>query len=284
MNVLNKRFWTDLWWLLLYVFAGMVITILLARLIVGLDGVLMLHLLQWGQTLIGFLVPSVLWVLLYKREPIARTMHLKWPGWKPMMLTLVLMVVSLPVMDAFSVMSQHLPFPEPIAEWAKNNYKLQLITTKVLLSVDGIGGWLELVMLMCIGTALAEEGLFRGALLRCMTSDAAKEGRRQRFLISLLVGLFFSTCHFELYGFLVRWFLGSLFVYLVFWTKSIWPGVLAHALNNLWALIEMKNALNEGIDLMEAPSTTDMVGMIGVAASAVVTIALLWLLRRECRS
>lgn len=200
-----------------------------------------------------------------------------------MVLTLVLMTVSLPIMDAFSAMSQHLPLPGPIAEWARDNYELQMITTKELLNVDGFGGWLELVMLMCIGTAIAEEGLFRGALLRCMTSDTANEGVRQRFVICLWVGLIFSACHFELYGFLVRWFLGSLFAYMVFWTQSIWPGVLAHTLNNLWALIEMKNALDEGIDLMEAPSATDVVGVTGVAVSAAATIAVLWLLRRECR-
>ena len=73
--------------------------------------------------------------------------------------------------------------------------------------------------------------------------------------------------------FIPRWLLGTGFVYLVYWTGSIWPSVIAHAINNLWALIEMK----------EAPKMLEHFEAVSVCVSVVLMVLVLWLIYRECQ-
>ena len=60
----------------------------------------------------------------------------------------------------------------------------------------------------------------------------------------MIVGLIFSLIHMEFYGLIPRWILGTCFVYLVYYTGSIWPSVLAHAINNLYALMQYKGVID----------------------------------------
>ena len=56
-------------------------------------------------------------------------------------------------------------------------------------------------------------------------------------------------------------------------TGSIWPSVIAHAIKNLWALIEMK----------EAPKMLEHFGAVSVCVSVVLMVLVLWLIYRECQ-
>ena len=243
-----KRIMTDLWWLLVYAFVGILVVmgISLGLMTLG-DLTLSLHLVQWTQTLLLMIVPAVLWVKLHKRERVAEVMRMQWPGWRPMVWTLVLMTVSLPMvswLEDVGTMACERLLPDAVNEWARQMLDEQEATIGVLLAMDGFWGWLELIMLMCIGTAIGEEMMFRGAVLRCFLPTGGEEGKpvtKGRWIgAAVWVGLIFSVCHGDLYGLIPRWVLGSAFVWLVYQTRSIWPGVLAHALNKTCALIEMK--------------------------------------------
>ena len=262
---MKRKFWTDFFWLLVFAFAGAIIVVLAMIPITALThGTLMLHIVQWGQTLLMMLLPAILWTILYKKERVSVVMHTELPSWKVVGLVVVLMIVSLPALDALASVCESLPLPEPLGSWAKNNADAQQLTIDTMLDVSGLGGWFELIMLMCIGTAIGEEWMFRGALLRCF------KGYNKHWA-AVFVGLLFSVIHLEAYGFIPRWLLGTCFVYLVYWTGSIWPGVIAHAINNLWALIEMK----------EAPKMLEHFGAVTVFISIVLMVLILWYIYRE---
>jgi hypothetical protein len=262
---MKRKFWTDFFWLLVFAFAGAIIVVLAMIPITAFTkGTLMLHLVQWGQTLLMMLLPAILWTILYKKERVSEVMHTQRPTWKVVGLVVLLMIVSLPALDALATACESLPLPEPLGSWAKNNAEAQQLTIDTMLGVSGFGGWFELIMLMCIGTAIGEEWMFRGALLRCF------KGYNKHWA-AVFVGLLFSVIHLEAYGFIPRWLLGTGFVYLVYWTRSIWPGVIAHAINNLWALIEMK----------EAPKSLEHFGAVTVFVSIVLMALVLWLIYRE---
>lgn len=110
----------------------------------------------------------------------------------------------------------------------------------MMLGVEGLGGWLELILLMSIATAIGEELTFRGALLTLFQRYSSCN----KHVIALIVGLIFSLIHMEFYGLIPRWILGTCFVYLVYYTGSIWPSVLAHAINNLYALMQYKGLID----------------------------------------
>ena len=241
---MKRKFWTDFFWLLVFAFVGTLIMVLAIIPISALTrDTLMLHLIQWGQTLLIMLLPAILWTIIYKKERVSEVMHTRMTSWKVIALIVVLMIVSLP---------------------AKNNAEAQQMAVDTMLGLKGVGGWFELIMLMCVGTALGEEWMFRGALLRCF------KGYNKHWA-AVLVGFLFSLIHLEAYGFIPRWLLGTGFVYLVYWTGSIWPSVIAHAINNLWALIEMK----------EAPKMLEHFGAVSVCVSVVLMVLVLWLIYRE---
>ena len=262
---MKRKFWIDFFWLLVFAFAGAIFVVLaMVPISMKTQGTLMLHLVQWGQTLLMMLLPAILWTMLYKKERVSEVMHTRLPSLKVVGLVVLLMIVSLPALDGLASFCESLPLPEPLSTWAKNNADAQQLAIDTMLDVSGLGGWFELIMLMCIGTAIGEEWMFRGALLRCF------KGYNKHWA-AVFVGLLFSVIHLEAYGFIPRWLLGTGFVYLVYWTRSIWPGVIAHAINNFWALIEMK----------EAPKMLEHFGAVSVFVSIVLMVLVLWLIYRE---
>lgn len=281
---MKKQFWTDLWWLMVYAFVGLLLVCGAMLAIMGLtQGTLAMHLVQWAQTVLLMILPPALWVKWYKKERVCETLRLRMPAWKPMLWAAVLMTVSLPWLSAVESGTAALCdawLPEALRLWAKDMLSEQEAAIAILTDVQGVAGWAELIGLMCIGTAIGEEMMFRGALLRCFLQPEADGGVRRSISPSRLfwtacwVGLAFSAIHMDLYGLVTRWLLGALFVYIVYWTGSLWPAIAAHATNNLWALIQMK----------AAPAWMERLeGVVPVAISILLSAAVLvwWVRKRE---
>lgn len=274
-----KRFWIDLWWLMLYAAAGVMVVVLSMLLLAPwVKGTPLLHLVQWIQNLFLMLLPAVLWVRWHKKERVPSTMRLRWPGWKLMGLVALLMVVGAPALDAMAEACERLPWPDVVMHYAREMHHDQELLLGMLLDVHGFWGGLELVALMCVATAVGEEAMFRGALLRCFLPAAGREAQTpaerpaggRMLSVALWVGLIFSVCHGDVFGFVPRWVLGALLTLLVWRTGSLWTGVLAHAMNNLWALMGMKYAPQ----LADVLPSGAWVWMVSLAAG----VAVAWLI------
>jgi hypothetical protein len=75
--------------------------------------------------------------------------------------------------------------------------------------------------------ALSEELFFRGVLQNVLI-DCFKNKH-----VGVWVGaIIFSAFHLQFYGFLPRILMGAYLGYLLVWTGSLWPGIIAHFLNN----------------------------------------------------
>lgn len=247
------------------------------------------HVLQWTQNLVVMMLVPLVWmrlVLLPDRNPSAtgwadawRTLGLARVEWRPMLLAFCLMLAAVPLFDVLEVASYRCPLPDGLRSYCETEFLMNQAVIVQVLQPGGIWGWLELVLLMCVSTALGEEMLFRGALLQCFQQYTSLN----RHAIALLVGLIFSLIHFELYGLLPRWVLGTLFVYVVLATGSLWPAVVMHATNNLIALINYKLQLHRGVALADVlPSERSYTfSWPMVVLSAVTSVLLLWLLLRS---
>ncbi len=266
---MKSMFWKELLRLLLFTLGGILLTMLLMAVMLAVSGssVTLLHVTQWGQTLFMMALPPVLWAKFYLHEPVANALNLWRPRWEWMVLTFCLMVVSVPLMDQLSVWNAQIPLPGELQAHAEQQRATNNAVLEKMLNVDGIGGWTELILLLTVGTAVGEELMFRGGLLRCFRHTKLSKGS-----VAVLIGLIFSLIHFDLQGLLPRWILGTLLVYLVWWSGSIWPAVLAHAVNNLMALLSAK--LNGVDDYM---AMTDW-GWGMLTLSAVLTCALLYIM------
>lgn len=94
-----------------------------------------------------------------------------------------------------------------------------------------------LILITAVGLAapVAEEFFFRGVLQRGLMKKDQQSGWLTPTAAIVSTGFIFSAFHLDPVGLVARWELGVLFGYLAWRTGSIWPGIGAHAANNLIA-------------------------------------------------
>lgn len=119
---------------------------------------------------------------------------------------------------------------------------LQIAITKMLalkpetgliepLTAGSVGAFLWIWFAVALLPAITEEAMYRGFI---QTATVQKWGLG----IGLVVASFiFSFAHLEPAGFLSRIGMGLWFGYLFWRTGSLWPGAVAHTLNNTWGVI-----------------------------------------------
>jgi len=98
-----------------------------------------------------------------------------------------------------------------------------------LLQVEGPGRLLWLLVLLAVTPAICEEVLFRGALLQ---GTVHRLGARRAILLNALVFGVFHVSAESVYRVLPTLWLGLLLASVVWWTRSLWTGVLMHLVNN----------------------------------------------------
>lgn len=235
-------FWTQLWVLLVWIFVGFLLTMgamfalnpMVSSL--GMSQVANMHLVQWFQTIFVCIMPALIFCKL-RKETLADGLRLKAPErWSQVLVGAAIALVLAYPMDWLGDAIKAMPFwPESLRATAQEQEVQQKQILSILLSPDGLSGWIELVMLMSIATAIGEELLFRGAMLRCFRQQTG-----YNHMAAIVVGLVFALIHFDMYGVIPRWIMGTVLCYLVMWSGSLWPAIAAHAVNNLIALIDAK--------------------------------------------
>ena len=95
----------------------------------------------------------------------------------------------------------------------------------------------------------------------------------------ILGAIVFSAIHFQFYGFVPRFVLGLLLGYLAYVSRSLWPSILLHFINNGTTVVAMF-LVQRGVidvDIDEIGSTNIYLTIL----SALATIALLVLAWRK---
>lgn len=126
-----------------------------------------------------------------------------------------------------------------------------------------------------VAAPVAEEFFFRGVLQHCL-----EEAGLKRWLFIGIAAVIFSGFHFDPVGFVARAELGVVFGWLFFRTRSIWPGMMAHAANNAITTIawfatgteELEKAGAGGVSAKDAAQVGIwmVVGLIALAGLAAV--------------
>ncbi len=280
------KFWSRFWLLLAYAGVGLLVSLSLFVVFSfvtqmvdsGAHVLLGMHVVQWAQNILVMMLMPMLWmVTVWYRDRLVvgnrwraalGQLGLLRTDWRMMFLVVLLSVCSIPLMDAVEVACMNFPLPEAWRAALDGQYAESQRQIAYMLQPTGVCGWIELVLLMCVSTAVGEEIMFRGALLKCFTGYT----RLNAHVVAWTVGLIFAVVHLDLIGLVPRWLLGALFVYLVYWSGSLWPSILAHLLNNLWALYSYKTA--DPAELLQ-PASECSFGPVLIVMSALLTVLLL---------
>ena len=238
---MEKSFWKELWLLLIITFLFLIILgifFFIELIITGgaaIDDVFSLHIVQWLQTILVMFLPPIIWYKWRVKQNPFVDFGFSRINWKFVFFAVIFVLISIPAFEVVALLSSYIPLPASIEtafeEAALQNFDIM----GKLLSPDGFFGWLEVILLVSIATAIGEETMFRGALFKCFGFT-----NLNLHWIAILTGLIFAIIHFEPAGFFIRWILGSMLCYFVVWSGSIWPAIIAHAVNNLCAVIQFK--------------------------------------------
>jgi uncharacterized protein len=147
----------------------------------------------------------------------------------------LIMILLIPFINYTAEINQKMNLPNFLSgleNILKNAEKDAMDLTEAFLTVKSFGGLLINILIIGLIPAIGEELMFRGIILRFF-SDWTKNIH----LGIIISAVIFSAIHMQFYGFIPRFLMGTVFGYLLIWSKSMWFPVAAHFVNNSFAVI-----------------------------------------------
>lgn len=182
---------------------------------------------MWILQILGTTLPIFLTPFIFAKaivgEPAAYLRLNTRFNWLLLVLVIVVMFLSMPLIEWLSDVNASFNLPQSLRDYEQEVNK----TMNKMLEMNSVWQLLANIFLIALLTAIVEELMFRGALQTILLRWTGN------IHAAIWVGAaLFSAMHMEFSGFLPRMALGVIFGYLVAWSGSIWPAILAHFLNN----------------------------------------------------
>ncbi len=159
----------------------------------------------------------------------------KIPGSLFFILAGLLIIIILPFTNLLTDINESMQLPEILAPVQDFFSEKEMQMEKIMQSSLNVRGVIALIvnlLVIAVIPAIGEELLFRGVFQRLFIALT-----RNLHLGIFITAFLFSALHLQFLSFLPRFVLGMLFGYMVYWSRSLWPAILAHFLNNSLAVI-----------------------------------------------
>ena len=236
------------------------------------------------QDIILFIAPAIISSIFITRLPADFLQLRKFPSLKFITLTLLIIVLSIPLMNFIVHCNQSITFPDALKNFESTLISMELENQKninILLGFDSTSSIINLIIsILIVGvlTGLSEELFFRGALQNIFRTKPMSI--HSAIWITAVI---FSALHFQFYGFIPRVLLGAFFGYLALWSGSLWLPIIAHAFNNTMVVISTW-AINENVknfDINKIGTEFTIESYILIAISAIATFLGILILYRH---
>lgn len=234
--------------------------------------------LQVIQSVCVFILPCITCSYLWADQPWKWLRLTSLPHFWPIILTVLLFICGIPFINLLSHLNEQLRLPEFMADieaWMQASEANAGNLTEQFLQDSTFAGLLFNLFVMAICPALSEEVLFRGTLQPLLGE------KRHPHIAIWSTAILFSATHMQFYGFIPRMLLGAMLGYSVFWSGSLWLGIIGHAVNNGMAVVSyfMANRKHYDTNYMDQIGTGDSL-WLGIV-SGICVGALLYALRRS---
>lgn len=235
-----------------------------------------LKIAQAVTVLIVFVAPSFLMAFLLQRNGIrSLQLHVP-PALSTFILVVVLMIAALPLINWMAELNNHMQLPASMAgleEWMKASEEKLKKLTEMFMSDTTVGGLVLNLFVVAFMAAVSEELFFRGVLQKVMI-DATRNAHVGIWVTAAL----FSAIHLQFYGFLPRMVLGAVMGYLFLWSRSLWVPILAHFVNNGFAVViawlMARKEIAADADTVGAQSDEMMFTIISIAIFIALMLAI----------
>jgi membrane protease YdiL (CAAX protease family) len=190
---------------------------------------------QAMQTIGMFIIPALVLAFIFGQK-ISRYLKLESGNhFQGIIFSAFAMLFLIPFINLTAEINQKMVLPEFLSgleQMMQTAEKEAAGITEAFLNVGTLSGLLINVLIIGMLPAVGEELLFRGILMR-LFSEWSKNVHLGIFISAMI----FSTIHFQFYGFLPRFIMGTVFGYMLYWGKSLWFPMMAHFINNTFAVL-----------------------------------------------
>lgn len=190
----------------------------------------MLRLVQAGSILGFFILPALFFNFHYNIERDLLQPQRKLNA-KMVLLSVLLLLVSQPLLYALVNLNEAILFPESFKIWAVAKEDEAKVLLDKILSDTSVSGLLLNLGMIAVLPAIGEELLFRGVIQQLFFKWFTN-----KHVAVWLGAALFSALHFQFMGFLPRMVLGALLGYTFYVSKNIVAAMVLHAANNALAL------------------------------------------------
>ncbi|MGN8058950.1 lysostaphin resistance A-like protein [Pedobacter sp. 22163] len=217
-----------------------------------------------------FILPPIA-LALTERKKVTEFYLFKQPKFLLVVLVLAIMILSMPFMEWTVIWNQKMVLPDflhKIEQWMKEKEAIAMKMTIQLITVRSNFDFIVNLVMIAVIPAVGEELMFRGGVQRSL--NRAFENPHLAIWLSAII---FSAIHMQFYGFVPRMLLGAGFGYLYYYSKSIWYAMLAHFINNAYAVCAAFYMQKHHMPLDKADEPIGF-PWYGYLISAIITIAL----------
>jgi len=217
-----------------------------------------------------FILPPIA-LALTERKKVTEFYLFKQPKFLLIVLVLAIMILSMPFMEWTVIWNQKMVLPDflhKIEQWMKEKETIAMKMTIQLITVRSNFDFIVNLVMIAVIPAIGEELMFRGGVQRSL--NRAFENPHVAIWLSAII---FSAIHVQFYGFVPRMLLGAGFGYLYYYSGSIWYAMLAHFINNAYAVCAAFYMQKHHMPLDKADEPIGF-PWYGYLISAIITIAL----------
>jgi membrane protease YdiL (CAAX protease family) len=231
-----------------------------------------LKLVQFLYTLVVYLLPALLFAYLSDPKPAAWLGIRQKPKALPLILALLIMYCSLWAVDLTAEWNQHWDVPASMRQMEEQAEAL----VERMLQMPRVTDLLINLVLIAVLPAIGEEVFFRGVLQRLIIQLV-----KAPWLGVLITAILFSAVHMQLLGFVPRVLLGFLLGAIYLLSGNLWLSIAGHFLVNGIQVVAAYLYQVKMID--DDPTKTGTTSWYVALISALVTLSLLWVLRKRTK-
>lgn len=227
--------------------AGFVISAILYSILINtpLDSITSLKITQLLQEILVFGLPAILAWRWLSGDPI-KTLLTNTADIKSIIIAIIFIITIIPCIDVLSQWNKSLHLPYFLRELENSMIALEQQAnniTETMLSVSTIWGLIANIVVIALAAAICEELFFRGSVQRILA------GAFNYHIAVWLTAILFSAIHLQFGGFIPRLILGVSFGYIAIWSRSLYPSIIAHFINNGIAVLSFFLSYNKIIDI-----------------------------------
>lgn len=178
-----------------------------------------------------FLIPTLIAAKFYRPNATLQVLSLpKAPTLYFILLGLAIIILSQPGLNLVGEFNQQLSLPQwmqSIETMIKESEASAALINNAIVQTNSVNILIFNLFILAVLPGVCEELLFRGLILPIFIDWIGK-----KHLAIWLSAFIFSFIHFQFFGFVPRLLLGAILGYLVVYSGSIWPAVIAHGFNN----------------------------------------------------